>query len=82
MDFNNLSDELKERAIACETPEDMLALASEEGYELSEEELEGVSGGGLWSCSDYCSDGPCSAVCGPGCGIVDNSNSLLPLALM
>ena len=33
------------KAQACNTPEEMLALAKEEGYELSDEELETVSGG-------------------------------------
>ena len=51
MDFNDLSPELREKAKACKTPEEMLALAKKEGYKLSEEELEAVSGGG-WSCSD------------------------------
>ncbi len=32
-------------------PRGELALAKKEGYKLSEEELEAVSGGG-WSCSD------------------------------
>lgn len=30
---------------ACKTPEEMLALAKEVGYELSEDELEAISGG-------------------------------------
>ena len=53
MDFKNIdiSPELREKAKACTSPEEMLALAKKEGYKLSEEELEAVSGGG-WSCSD------------------------------
>ena len=70
MEFNELSDDLKAKAIACKTPEEMLALAQEEGYELSEEELDGIAGGGFWGCSDYCSGQACQAVCGAGCGIV------------
>jgi ribosomal protein S27AE len=30
------------------TPEQMLEAAKEEGYELSDEELEGIAGGGEW----------------------------------
>ncbi|MBR3313640.1 MAG: Nif11-like leader peptide family natural product precursor [Atopobiaceae bacterium] len=49
MDFDILSEEQKAKARACKTPEDMLALAREEGYELSEDELDAVSGGGFWT---------------------------------
>ena len=30
------------------TPEEILAAAREEGYELSDEDLEGIAGGGEW----------------------------------
>ena len=52
IDDMNLSPELREKAKACKTPDEMLALAKAEGYKLSEEELAAVSGGGTWSCSD------------------------------
>ena len=54
MDIDNLdlSPELRAKAMACKTPEEMLALAKAEGYKLSEEELAAVSGGGTWSCTD------------------------------
>lgn len=45
MGFENLSDEQKARAAACKTPEELKALAAEEGFELSDEELEGIAGG-------------------------------------
>lgn len=54
MNFEDLTPEQKEKAIACKTPEEMLELAKEEGLELSDEQLEAVSGGG-WtepSCGD------------------------------
>ncbi|MBE6473143.1 MAG: Nif11-like leader peptide family natural product precursor [Coriobacteriaceae bacterium] len=51
MDFKDLSPELREKAGACKTPDELLALAKSEGYKLSEEELESISGGG-WSCTD------------------------------
>ena len=60
MKFENLTPEQQEKAKACKTPEDVLALAKEEGYELSEEELAAVSGGDEWvercngrTCPDY-----------------------------
>ena len=53
MNFNDLTEEQKAKARACRTPEDMLALAKEEGYELSDAELEEVSGGWGDPCPDY-----------------------------
>jgi len=58
MNFDDLTDEQKAKAKACKTPEEMLALAREEGYELTDEELEGVSGG--WCAADF-NDNPCPA---------------------
>lgn len=52
MIFEDLTPEQREKARACKTPEEMLALAKEEGRELSEQELEAVSGGSL--CWDNC----------------------------
>lgn len=53
MKFDDLTPELKEKALACKTPEDLLALAKEQGYELSDEQLEAVAGGLRWSCDDH-----------------------------
>ena len=41
MDFDNLNigDELREKAKACKTPDELLALAKKEGYTLSDEEM-------------------------------------------
>lgn len=50
MDFESLSEEMKTKAKACTSPEELLALAKEEGYELSDEELEGIAGGASWIC--------------------------------
>lgn len=57
MDPKNLTPELREKAKSCKTPEEVFALAKEEGYELSEEELSAVSGGNWFTdpCrGDYC----------------------------
>ena len=54
MRFDDLSPQQKEKAIACKTPDDLLALAQEEGVELTDQQLEGIAGGG-WttpSCPD------------------------------
>ena len=55
MDFNELTADQKAKVKACKTPEELLALAKSEGYELSDAELEGLAGGGFWdgNCEDY-----------------------------
>ena len=45
MNFENLSPELQDKAMACETPEELFALAKEEGIELADEDLERINGG-------------------------------------
>ena len=45
MDFNNLSEELKQKALACKSPEEVFALAKKEGIELSEQQLDAIAGG-------------------------------------
>ena len=54
MTFEDLSPELKEKALACKTPEELLALAKTEGIDLTNDQLDTISGGG-WkhpSCPD------------------------------
>ena len=49
MKFEDLPVEVQEKAKTCSTPEDILALAKEEGYELTEEELNAIGAGqGFW----------------------------------
>lgn len=50
MNFEDLTPELKEKALQCKTPEELLELAKEEGYELNDEELEAVAGGEVTWC--------------------------------
>ena len=64
MKFEDLSPELQEKAAACKTAEEIFALAKSEGIELSDEQLEAVSGGALFSnfvcwlgCHDYIATG-------------------------
>ena len=53
MKLEDLTPEQMAKARACKTPDDILALAQEEGYELSDAELESVSGGD-WDCWTVC----------------------------
>ena len=48
MNYNDLSAEQKARMAERSTPEELLELAKGEGYELSDEELELIAGGGAW----------------------------------
>ncbi len=57
MDIKDLTPEQKQKAAACKTPEELLALAKAEGMELADADLEAVSGGWEWPCDDV-----------PGCG--------------
>ena len=51
--FDKLDDGLKERVKAANTPEELLTLLGEAGFELSDEELDGIAGGG-WDCFPDC----------------------------
>lgn len=61
MDFKDLTPELRDKARKCKTPQELLELAKEEGYELSDEDLEAISGGVNWTL--WCSDRTCYQVC-------------------
>lgn len=56
MEFSNLSDDIKKKAALCKSGEELLALAEAEGYELTDDQLEQIAGGGdSWcECSNYC----------------------------
>ena len=45
MKYEDLTSEQKEKVLACKTPEELRALAKTEGFELSDKELEEISGG-------------------------------------
>ena len=59
MEFKDLTPEQQEKARACKTAEELLALAKAEGYELTDEELEAVSGGGAWDTIEHILDHDC-----------------------
>lgn len=63
MDFKNLPEELgnltpeqMEKAKQCRTPEELFALARDEGMELNDEQLDAIAGGGVidWGCPLDC----------------------------
>ena len=55
MDFKDfeIAPELREKAKACTSPEELLALAKSEGYKLTERDMEAVSGGSWNSCGMF-----------------------------
>ena len=60
MNLEDLTPELKEKALACKTAQELLELAKSEGMELTSEQLDSVSGGTIWyscdpeECATYC----------------------------
>ena len=58
-----LSDEQKKKVEAAQSPEELLTLAKEAGYELTPDQLEAVAGGG-WTCDSYVD--PCPRDLCPG----------------
>ena len=50
--LDNLSEEMRQRVAACETPEDLVDLAEAEGVDLTPEQLKMVAGGedSSWDC--------------------------------
>ena len=50
MGSKGLTQEQLDKLRECKTPEDILALAQAEGYELTDEELQQVTGGGDGYC--------------------------------
>lgn len=63
MEIEGLTPEQLEKLDTCEKPEEVLALAKEVGYELSEEELDTIAGG-EWSPSGGSATLPVCPQCG------------------
>ncbi len=59
MKFKDLTEEQRAEVKACKSPDEILKLAKDEGFELSDEELENMSGGASW--------GAATTTC-PACG--------------
>ena len=53
MNFEDLTPEQQEKALACKTPDELVELAKSEGVELSDEQLDNISGG-WYCCTDHC----------------------------
>ena len=53
--FDGLSDDLKKKVKECKTSEELMNPAKTEGIELTDEQLDAISGGSdsIWSCDDY-----------------------------
>lgn len=49
IDFKDLTPELRERVRNTKSPEELVKLAKEEGYELTDEQIENISGGANWT---------------------------------
>ena len=48
--FDGLSDDLKKKVTECKTSEELMKLAKTEGIELTDEQLDAISGG-AWVCT-------------------------------
>ena len=51
--YNSLSDDLKKKATECKNAEELMELAKTEGIELTDEQMDAISGGFDWSCDDF-----------------------------
>ena len=54
MRYGDLTDEQKSKVASAKSPEEILEMAEAEGYELTDEELEQIAGGGFWKDEYYC----------------------------
>ena len=52
--LSTMTDEQKEKIEAAQSAEELLAIAKETGYELSDEQLTSISGGGDWPPKGEC----------------------------
>lgn len=51
MSFEDLKDsELQEKLKSCKSASELASIAYDEGMELTDEQLDGIAGGGAWSC--------------------------------
>ena len=50
--YEALSDDMKEKVTSCKTAEELIELAKSEGIELTDEQLDAISGGYDWICDE------------------------------
>ena len=62
MNYADLTPELLEKAKACKTTKELVALAKSEGVELSDEQLEAVSGGSWSGVHQECRSHSCAGL--------------------
>ena len=55
--YEGLSDDLKKKVTECKTAEELMKLSKSEGIELSDEQLDAISGGSIWSDAKEGADG-------------------------
>ena len=53
--LNTLTEEQRAKVAAAKTPEELIAIAKETGYQLSTEQLDAMSGGSWCPCNSYTS---------------------------
>lgn len=53
MDIKDLNPDIIERAKACKSSEELVALATEQGQELTDEQLEVIAGGAWYDCDGH-----------------------------
>ena len=54
--FDGLSEDLKKKATECKSAEELMELAKSEGIELTDEQLDAISGGSTWTCDCHSND--------------------------
>ena len=60
MEFSDLTEEQKAKALACASPDELLSLAREEGVELTDDQLDGIAGGWGEADSSTSTSQPCN----------------------
>ena len=58
MEYKDLTAGQKSKIADAKSPEEILKMAKTEGYELTDDEIEGISGGSFWVNEYYCPTTP------------------------
>ena len=54
--YDRLSDEMKAKVANCKSAEELMELAKTEGIELTDEQMDAISGGATWTCDCHSND--------------------------